>query len=67
MEMELVLRFDYGASVPWVTRSPTASGIRAIAGPDKVVLCAPVPLDNRDMETRARFEVEAGRERCRSS
>ena len=60
MEMELVLRFDYGASVPWVTRFADGKGIRAISGPDKVVLCAPVPLDNRDMKTRARFEVEAG-------
>ena len=60
MEMELLLRFDYGASVPWVTRFADGKGIRAISGPDKVVLCAPVPLDNRDMKTRARFEVEAG-------
>ena len=60
MEMELILRFDYGASVPWVTRFAHGNGIRAISGPDKVVLCAPVPLDNRDMRTRARFEVEAG-------
>jgi len=60
MEMELVLRFDYGASVPWVTRFAEGKGIRAISGPDKVVLCAPVPLENRDMRTRARFEVEAG-------
>jgi len=60
MEMELVLRFDYGASVPWVTKFADGKGIRAISGPDKVVLCAPVTLDNRDMKTRARFEVEAG-------
>jgi GH15 family glucan-1,4-alpha-glucosidase len=60
MEMELILRFDYGASVPWVTRFADGNGIRAISGPDKVVLCAPVPLENRDMRTRARFEVEAG-------
>ena len=60
MEMELILRFDYGASVPWVTRLGEGSGIRAVSGPDKTVLCAPVPLDNRDMKTSARFEVEAG-------
>ena len=53
MEMELVLRFDYGASVPWVTRFADGKGLRAISGPDKVVLCAPVPLENRDMRTRA--------------
>ena len=60
MEMELILRFDYGAAVPWVTRLPEGKGIRAISGPEKAVLCAPVPLENRDMRTRARFEVAAG-------
>jgi GH15 family glucan-1,4-alpha-glucosidase len=60
MEMEFILRFDYGASVPWVTRTHGGKGIRAISGPDKVVLCAAVPLENRDMKTRARFEVAAG-------
>jgi GH15 family glucan-1,4-alpha-glucosidase len=59
MDMEFVLRFDYGASVPWVTRLADGRGLRAISGPDKVVLCTSVPLDNRDMKTRARFEVEA--------
>ena len=60
MEMEFILRFDYGASVPWLTRTHEGKGIRAISGPDKVVLCAPVPLENRDMKTRAEFEVAAG-------
>jgi GH15 family glucan-1,4-alpha-glucosidase len=60
MEMELILRFDYGASVPWVTRLSDGTGIRAISGPDKVVLCGPVALDNRDLKTLARFSVEAG-------
>jgi GH15 family glucan-1,4-alpha-glucosidase len=60
MEMELILRFDYGASVPWVTRFEDGRGIRAVSGPDKTVLCSPVPLDNRDMKTRAQFEVGEG-------
>jgi GH15 family glucan-1,4-alpha-glucosidase len=60
MEMELVLRFDYGASVPWVTRLGDGKGIRAVSGPDKVVLCSPVPLENRDMMTRAQFAIEEG-------
>jgi GH15 family glucan-1,4-alpha-glucosidase len=60
MDMELILRFDYGASVPWVTRLRDGTGLRAVSGPDKAVLCTPVPLDNRDMKTRARFDVEAG-------
>src|SRR4026207_522205 len=28
MDMEFILRFDYGASVPWVTRLPNNKGIR---------------------------------------
>jgi GH15 family glucan-1,4-alpha-glucosidase len=60
MEMELILRFDYGASVPWVTRFADGKGISAVSGPDKAVLCSPVLLDNRDMKTRAQFALEQG-------
>jgi hypothetical protein len=31
MDLELILRFDYGTSVPWVTRLPEGAGLRAIA------------------------------------
>ena len=60
MESEGVLRFDYGASVPWVTLSADRKLLRAVAGPDMAVLCAPVPLENRHRKTCARFEVNAG-------
>lgn len=56
--MDLVIRFDYGAIVPWVRR--TASGIRAVAGPDTLVLFTPVELKGENMHTRARFVVRAG-------
>jgi GH15 family glucan-1,4-alpha-glucosidase len=59
MEMEFVLRFDYGASVPWITRLADGKGLRAVAGPDLAVLCAPVQLESRDLTTRARFDVAA--------
>jgi GH15 family glucan-1,4-alpha-glucosidase len=59
MEMEFVLRFDYGASVPWITRLADGKGLRAVAGPDLAVLCAPVQLESRDFTTRARFDVAA--------
>jgi GH15 family glucan-1,4-alpha-glucosidase len=39
---ELVLRFGYGATVPWVTRVDDRT-LRAIAGPDMVVLHHSVP------------------------
>jgi GH15 family glucan-1,4-alpha-glucosidase len=59
MRMELVLRFDYGRAVPWVTRLPDGA-LRAIAGPDMVVLHTPVTLVGKDMTTVAEFDVNAG-------
>src|SRR5205085_3834775 len=60
MTTELVLRFDYGRTVPWVTRlSPTT--LRAISGPDMVLLHTPVPLRGVDLKTVGEFTVEAGR------
>jgi GH15 family glucan-1,4-alpha-glucosidase len=59
MRMELVLRFDYGRTVPWVTRLPDST-YRAIAGPDMVVLHTPIPLHGKDLTTVAEFDVAAG-------
>jgi len=41
MDMDFVLRFDYGFSVPWITRLPDHTGINAVAGPDRVLLRTP--------------------------
>jgi GH15 family glucan-1,4-alpha-glucosidase len=60
MRMELVLRMDYGTVLPWVTRLSDGSGIRAIAGPDMVVLRTPAPIHGRDMRTVAEFAVAEG-------
>jgi GH15 family glucan-1,4-alpha-glucosidase len=59
MEMELVVRFDYGLSIPWVTRLPDGS-LRAIAGPNILVLRTPVPLRGEDLRTMSNFTVHAG-------
>jgi GH15 family glucan-1,4-alpha-glucosidase len=61
MQMELVLRFDYGASVPWVSRLPDGA-VRAVAGPEMTVLRTPVELRGERMKTLAMFSVEAGQE-----
>ncbi len=59
MRTELIIRFDYGAIVPWVTR--TDDGVlRAIAGPDMVTLRTPVELRGENLTTRGDFTVEAG-------
>ena len=61
MEMELALRFDYGSSVPWVTKLGDGDqGIRAIAGPDMAVLRTPVELRGVGLKTKADFEVREG-------
>jgi len=60
MSMELVLRFDYGYAVPWVSRLDDDTGIRAIAGPDMVVLRTPVTLSGEGMRTQASFSVSDG-------
>jgi GH15 family glucan-1,4-alpha-glucosidase len=59
MRLELILRFDYGRTVPWVTRLKDGT-FRAIAGPDMVTLHTPVTLQGRDLTTVAEFTVEAG-------
>jgi GH15 family glucan-1,4-alpha-glucosidase len=59
MELELVLRFDYGRSVPWVT-SLDDQTLRAIAGPDMVVLRTPVELRGENMQTRSEFTIREG-------
>ena len=58
MQMELSIRFDYGATVPWVTRDD--GGIRAIAGPDLVVLRTKAPLAGEDLTTVSEFTVNEG-------
>lgn len=60
MHLELALRFDYGASIPWVTRIDHGHAIRAIAGPNQIVLTSDVPLHGRQMTTVSEFVIEAG-------
>ncbi len=59
MQMDLALRFDYGMSVPWVTRTHHDS-LLGIAGPELTVLHTPVELTGKDLRTRAQFSVAAG-------
>src|SRR5215469_13809128 len=59
MQMELVLRFDYGRSVPWVTRVDD-NVLRAIAGPDMVVLRTSAPLRGENLKTVSEFTITEG-------
>ena len=58
MHMELALRPDYGAVVPWVDRM--VDGVRAQAGPDAFHLSTPLELDVARGATTAAFTVDEG-------
>ncbi len=59
MRCELVIRFDYGANIPWVTRLEDGA-LRAVAGPDMAVLRTPAPVHGKDLKTVAEFTVGEG-------
>ncbi len=59
MRTELILRFDYGSLVPWVTRMEDGS-LLAVSGPDMVVVRTPVRLRGKDFTTIGDFTVSAG-------
>ena len=56
MRMELILRFGYGITIPWVTRVHEHT-LRAIAGPDMAVLRTPTPFRGEGMTTVSEFKV----------
>jgi GH15 family glucan-1,4-alpha-glucosidase len=59
MTMTLSLRFDYGRTVPWVTRIENGD-LRAIAGPDMVVLRSTETHRGEDLQTVSEFKINAG-------
>lgn len=59
MTTELIIRFDYGLSVPWVKRTESGD-LLAISGPDMLVLRTPVELRGKDLTTVGEFAVAAG-------
>jgi len=61
MQMELIIRFDYGSIVPWVTRMGT-TGIRAVAGPDTLLLYSGIELRGENFTTVADFTVSEGQQ-----
>ncbi|MGI8527098.1 MAG: glycoside hydrolase family 15 protein [Pseudolabrys sp.] len=56
---ELVIRFGYGAVVPWVMRLDDHT-IRGVAGPDMVILRSDVRMRGENMRTVGEFTVAAG-------
>jgi GH15 family glucan-1,4-alpha-glucosidase len=60
LRMQLVIRFGFGADIPWVKKNPDETGLLAICGPDMTVLRTPVETRGEDLTTVADFEVGAG-------
>jgi GH15 family glucan-1,4-alpha-glucosidase len=59
MRGELIIRFDYGSTVPWVTRLDDGI-LRSIAGPQMLVLKTQAPLRGEGLTTVSEFDVAAG-------
>ena len=58
MQMELIVRFDYGQIVPWVRKRH--GGLEVIAGPDGLILRTPIETSGKDLTTVAEFTVAKG-------
>jgi GH15 family glucan-1,4-alpha-glucosidase len=59
MHSELVIRFDYGRIVPWVSRFDGDTRL-AIAGPDALCIRTPVHTRGENMRTVSDFAIEEG-------
>ena len=60
MHMQLVIRFGFGADIPWVKKTEDGSALLAISGQDMTVFRTPVETRGEDMTTVADFEVGEG-------
>jgi GH15 family glucan-1,4-alpha-glucosidase len=58
MQVELIIRFDYGSVVPWVRRE--SGRLHAIAGPNGLVVATPIAMHGENLTTVADFVVERG-------
>lgn len=65
IELDLVMRFDYGSSVPWVHRLAGDAGERlvAVSGPNGLVLDGPLP-HSVDRHHAGRYPLRAGEREC---
>src|SRR3954469_7134194 len=55
MDMELVVRFDYGRLVPWARR--VGGDLLFVSGPDSLVLRTNLPAHGEDAKTRSEFTL----------
>ena len=58
MEMDLVVRFDYGRLVPWARK--VGGDLVFISGPDSLVLRTNLPTHGEDATTKSEFTISEG-------
>jgi GH15 family glucan-1,4-alpha-glucosidase len=58
MQVELVIRYDYGSIVPWVRRE--GKRLHAVAGPDALVFASSIETHGRGAATVGEFSIEPG-------
>ena len=58
MKSSLVLRFDYGSSVPWVRRQ--RDDLLMVVGPNSVLFSASVEMHGVELATESDFTISAG-------
>lgn len=59
MRTEIAIRFDYGLSIPWVTRHDRRT-MTAVSGPNLVTLRTPIILRGEKLVTLGEFTVKKG-------
>ena len=63
MRTEIIVRFDFGAVVPWVERQDDGR-LHFTAGPDRLTLATAVPLHGQDLRTLGEFDIAEGQEQA---
>ena len=59
LRTDIAIRFDYGNSIPWVTRHDRRT-LTAVSGPNLLTIRTPVALRGEDLHTVAEFRVHKG-------
>jgi GH15 family glucan-1,4-alpha-glucosidase len=58
MRTEIIFRFDYGLTIPWVRKRDY--GISAVSGPNAIAFRTAIPLTSRDYTTVGEFTIREG-------
>ena len=58
MRTEIIFRFDYGRTIPWVRKRDY--GLSAVSGPSAIALRTAVPLSSKDYTTFGEFTISEG-------